>query len=308
MAIGEKKLANTELKPGMRVDDFTVAYRITRGMNTDVFAVWHHGLNTPLICKRLRPEGSGDRKWRALLRQEAAVLGQLNRPGIVRLIAYRARRPLPYILLEHVGEKTLRDKLAEEGPCAPDTAARVIQHVGAAVAYAHDRGFLHRDLKPSNIIMRDGRPVLVDFGVVWKWRGRRRPPDRCGTAQYLAPEQIERGSLTPAADVFGLGCLLFELLTAQRPFPRGRAGGESASSLAETYPQIREAPLRLARAGYAGPKRMEALVRRRLECDPRDRFATVPELLAELDQFTRVKIWPRSAARSATQFAPFGTA
>lgn len=284
---------------GARVDDFTIAYRIVRGMNADVFAVWHHDLCVPLICKRLRAEDAGDAKWRKLLRIEGAALARCNHPNIVRLIKQNQRARLPYILLEHVGGRTLAAQLLEERRFPVDLAVRIVQHTGAAVAYLHERGYIHRDLKPSNIILREGRPVLLDLGVVWAYAGGRRPPDCSGTPQYLAPEQIRRDPLSVRTDVFGLGCLLFELLTGERPFRPGADRRNRELPLVARYPQLAEEPLSVRRAGRRVSPKLQAIISRCLAPDPAARFSTVHELLVALDSFTRVKVWPRSALDGA---------
>lgn len=290
-------------QPGTRLDDFTIAYRISRGMNADVFAIWHHALLAPLVCKRLRPEESENRKWRGLLRREGEALARLTHPGIVRLIEQNHRCALPYLLLEHVGELTLRDRLKEEGALEIGQAIRLVQHVGGAVAHAHDRGFLHRDLKPSNVVLRDGRPVLIDFGVVWKWQPARRPPDRSGTPQYLAPEQIEREPLNPATDIYGLGVLLYELLTGTRPF---RPGVEDRTgTLAARYPQLNERPAPLSGHGREIPAGLAEVIYRCLSKRPAERYQRVRDLLGALDPFIRDTVWPEGAAAGGRSFDPF---
>jgi len=305
---------NLAPRPGTRIDDFTVAYRIACGMNADLFAVWHHGLRTPLVCKRLRPaavvtdddeHNRHGRKWRTLLRREGATLARLCHPGIVRLIGQRHDGEAPYLLLEHVGEQTLRDELRARARLPVDVSVRIVQHVGAAVAHAHARGYLHRDLKPSNVILRGGRPVLLDFGVAWKYAGNLRPPDRSGTPQRLAPEQITREPLTPPTDVFGLGVLLFELLTGVRPFRPGGRLYDLQAPLSEWYPQLLEPPLTLRRAGRRAPARLEGVVARCLAKDPSARFADVPQLLTALDEFTPLKVWPCTAVHEQPDFSPF---
>lgn len=302
MARAAAKGSHGAVGPGARIDDFTIAYRVRRGMNADIFAVWHHGLGTPLICKRLRPEDEGDAKWRRLLRAEGSALSKLNHPGIVRLIAQNQGARLPYLLLEHVGEKTLRDVMLKQGAFDTAQAVRILQHVGAAVAYVHDRGFLHRDLKPSNIILRGGRPVLLDFGIAWKMKSARRPPDCSGTPRYLAPEQVARALLTPATDVYGLGLLLFELLTGERAFRAGAAGQTGKLPLAERYPQLSDEPPGLHSAGQEVSRRLERTVARCLAREPGARFQSVRELLVELDHSTRLKVWPRAIESAAAAF------
>jgi eukaryotic-like serine/threonine-protein kinase len=284
---------------GTRVDDVTIAYRIARGMSGDVFAVWHHVLLAPLVCKRLRPSDHKHAAHRRRLRAEGHVLSLLEHPGIVRLMDQRHAGALPYLLLEHVGTRTLRDLLKADGPFEVAEGVRIVQHVAAAVAHVHARGFLHRDVKPSNVIMRDGRPVLLDFGVAWRLLPRRRPPDRSGTPQYLAPEQINRAALTPATDVWGLGVMLVELLTGERPFREGAKPGDAA--LPARYPQLVESP-RLARALPAGLVRV---IDACLEKRPRARLPSAMAVARALDPFTAVKIWPSALAGA---FEPFESA
>ena len=275
---------------GERIGDFTIAYRISSGMNTDVFAVWHHKLLAPLICKRLKPDAADNPKYRRLFFEEAEALAAMNHPGIVRLFEFNERVELPYLLLEHIGERTLRDELRENGAFAVSCAVRIVQHVAAAVRHIHSKGFLHRDLKPSNIILRGGRPVLIDFGVVWKIEPERTPPDRSGTPQYLAPEQIKREKLSPTTDVYGLGMLLFELLWGERPFSRGNESGESIP-LSERYPQLVENPKKFGESGQKIDAALAGTIYRCLEKSPEARFSNAVELMKELDPFTDLKIW-----------------
>ncbi|HEX7317253.1 MAG TPA: serine/threonine-protein kinase [Pyrinomonadaceae bacterium] len=297
-AFSDKSVAAEEPGPGTRIDDFTVAYRISRGMSADVFAVWHHGLLTPLVCKRLRTADAGSDKHRGLLRAECAALKRLSHPCVVRLLGENMRAPLPYLLLEHAGGRTLRDELRESGVFEQARAVRLVQHVGAGVAHAHERGLLHRDLKPSNVVLRAGSPVLIDFGVVWELGdGRRCPTDRSGTPQYLAPEQVTRSPLSTATDVYGLGAMLFELLAGERPF---RAGDEDwRASLSARYPQLAEEPNLAALSARGVTEGLVGVVGKSLSRNPLARFQTVAELLVALDEFTPVKVYPEQLTPEA---------
>lgn len=291
MTAAPSKSQAEEPGPGTRIDEFTVAYRISRGMSADVFAVWHHGLLTPLVCKRLRPADADSEKHRGLLRAECDALKRLCHPGIVRLLGENMRAPLPYLLLEHAGGRTLRDELRESGAFDVARAVRLVQHVGAAVAHTHAHGLLHRDLKPSNVALRGGRPVLLDFGVVWELgEGRRCPPDRSGTPQYLAPEQVTRSPLSTATDVYGLGAMLFELLAGERPF---RAGDEDRrATLSARYPQLAEGPNVAALSERNVPEALISAIQKCLARNPLVRFQTAAELLHALDEFTPSKVYP----------------
>jgi serine/threonine-protein kinase len=153
--------------------------------------------------------------------------------------------------------------------------------------------------------MRGGRPVLLDFGVVWKWRGGQRPPDFSGTPQYVAPEQILRQPLTPRTDVYGLGALLFELLTGARPFRASGSYTDPHAPLAARYPQLSEDPPPLHRLNRKVPKELQAGITRALQRDPNARYESVVAFLMALDQFTNTKIWPGEAMSNSIDFSPF---
>ena len=97
-------------------------------------------------------------------------------------------------------------------------------HVGAALSHVHDRGLLHLDVKPANVVVVKGRPILCDFGIA-RWQTDPRPNRVRGTETYIAPEECLLEEITPAADIFGLGATLYELLTGKLPFPE--MGGAS---------------------------------------------------------------------------------
>ena len=149
----------------------------------------------------------------------------------------------------------------------------------------HARGIVHLDLAPSNIILRrDGRPVLVDFGVA-RLVGNKRPPRVVGTDPYIAPEECLQGEVSWPADVFGFGVLLFELLTGRLPFPKG--------SRSEPFPQTCREPIRLRAVRTGVPKGLDDLVSSCLARDPSAR-PHLADLLPRLHDHIRngPRMWP----------------
>jgi serine/threonine protein kinase len=180
-----------------------------------VLIVWDHVGWCPQVCKLFSTRESAC--------QENATLQALDHPCIVRSFGMADETSL---LVEFVDGRTLADLLDSnpQGRLRVADALRVALHVGAALAHMHARGLVHLDLAPSNVILRrDGRPVLIDFGAARRV-DEARPSRPVGTDPYMAPEECGLRPVSPATDVFGLGVLLFELLTGELPFPRGTLG------------------------------------------------------------------------------------
>ncbi len=225
----------------------------------------------------------------ARLTREAAVLSSLDHPGLVRVIEIgRDERDRPFLVMERVHGETLRERLAREGPLAPNEAWRVVREVALALRTAHAAGVLHRDLTPSNVLLdRRGRAKLGDFGLARRAEDPRlsREGASTGTPAYMAPEQWWGAELDERTDVYGLGAILYECLAGQPPWH-----GEPADIL---HRVATGAPPPLAeRASVPAP--VLAFVHRCLAREPRERPADVLALVAEGDRaFER----PRRALR-----------
>jgi eukaryotic-like serine/threonine-protein kinase len=241
----------------------------------------------------------------------------LQHPNIVRFYGSGNVDGRTFLLLEYFPGPSLFDVL-ESMPRrrlhVPD-AIRAIMHVGAAVHYLHRQGFLYRDLKPGNVLLREGIPILVDFDVVRKI-DQRRPADRLGTAPYMAPEQVLKEPLTPAADVYGLGALLYEMLTGHWPTeepsdddewndwsddnmetfaPDGAELGEA--ELLARYPQLSCPPIPPREHHPRLDPELERILLRCLDPDSTQRYQTVSGLLAALAPMLkgRYRLWPKGA-------------
>jgi serine/threonine protein kinase len=164
-------------------------------------------------------------------------------------------------------------------------ALRISIHIGGALGHVHDRGLLHLDVKPSNVVVVKGRPILCDFGIA-RWQADPRPSRVYGTETYIAPEVCLLEEITPAADIFGLGATLYELLTGKLPFPeKGKD---------EPYPQVLQAPSSIRQHRPAVPIGLEKLVLSCLSRDPKAR----PNLAALLPSIHRYiasgpQMWPK---------------
>ncbi|MGL4551271.1 MAG: serine/threonine-protein kinase, partial [Gemmataceae bacterium] len=161
----------------------------------------------------------------ARFRTEAEAIARLNHPGIVQVFdtgewTPPGGTPLPYFSMEFCPGGSLAGQLKGE-PQTPAYAARTARDLALAAHAAHDAGVVHRDLKPANVLLRDGTPKITDFGLAKKLDvddGHTRSGTVMGTPSYMPPEQAAGEGVGPAADVYALGAVLYEMLVGQPPF------------------------------------------------------------------------------------------
>jgi len=201
---------------GDTIDGFRVERPLGRGGFGEVFLARDVRLGRRVALKVLRRErfGSADEVERFL--EEARTTARFSHPHIVAIHAVGEWEGRPYVALEYLEGQSLRERLLEGRPGVRE-AVRVALAIADALAEAHRRGVLHRDLKPGNVMIpRDGRVRVVDFGEA-------RPVDEAraegrGTPAYMPPERWRRDPEGPAADVWSLGIVLYELLSGRRPY------------------------------------------------------------------------------------------
>ena len=188
---------------------------LRRGRNLDVYDVWSERRACRCVVKSLRPDRLGREGPTRRLLEEGRLLCRLTHPHIVR--AYEViEAPLPMFVMETLVGETVGHMIeARELELSAEEVAYLGLHLASAVRYLHVHGWLHLDLKPSNVIAECGRAKLIDLSVA-------RPPGPAyggiGTFYYKSPEQIRGGELGPAADVWGIGTVLFEAATGQQAF------------------------------------------------------------------------------------------
>lgn len=216
--------------------------------------------------------------------REAEVLASLRHPGIVEYVAHGLTSDQrPYLAMEWLEGEELETILRRQ-PLPPHQAILLLRRLADALAFAHDRGITHRDLKPSNIILRAGRienPAIVDFGVA-RWLGRTLQRSRTGmligTPGYMAPEQARgQTDIGPSADVFALGCMLYQALMGKPPFAGDHITAVLTKVLFEEVP-----PIRFHRPDM--PEELDMLLSRMLLKDAAERPRDARALLQELDE------------------------
>lgn len=245
-----------------QIGRWRVRARLGRGATGEVFAV-EDAAGVTFALKRLLPHAAALQRANERLRREAHVLGELRHPNLVAVVEVGddAAGGVPFVVMEHVAGGTLaawlerarrdgRERAADTLPGPGGTWQRIAKFVGAlanGVATAHAAGVLHRDLKPGNVLLRaDGSPVVVDFGLAAGAAAATLTAtgDVLGTPNYMAPEQARGEQATPASDVYGLGSILFEMLTLQPP----RQGSDPLQVLTEARHRLPPTPRTIDRS------------------------------------------------------------
>ncbi|MHB8468494.1 MAG: serine/threonine-protein kinase [Gaiellaceae bacterium] len=228
-------------------------------------------LGRDVALKRLAENLARDDDLRARFVREARLAGRLHHPNVVAIYDVGESDGRPFIAMEHVDGETLAELLARRGPLPPDEAAALGIQACRALAAAHGAGLVHRDVKPQNLLLRnDGTLKLGDFGIAFGLEGTRLTiaGTVLGTAAYLAPEQARGEEVTAAADIYGLGAVLYELLSGRPP--------RQPTTLAELGGAHEIAPLE------GVPPTLEGIVMRCLAARPDARPASAAELAHEL--------------------------
>ena len=218
-------------------------------------------------------------------RNEAEAAAQLDHPHIVPVYEVGARTGHFFFsmkLIEGGGLDEQLDRFHDD----PQKAARLVTQIARAVHHAHQRGILHRDLKPSNILLdREGQPHVSDFGLAKRIEADTSLTQTgaiVGTPQYMAPEQTrgQMGAVTTATDVYGLGCLLYALLTGRPPF--------HGETVLETLEQVRERePEPPRRINAKVDRDLETICLKCLEKEPEQRYGSAQALAEELESWLR---------------------
>ena len=262
---------------GWRFGDYFIEGRIARGGMGVVYRAQQISLNRPVAIKMIIGGELASTEAVRRFRIEAEAAAKLRHPNIVAI----------YDVGEFDHEHFYAMELVEGGSLAEQTsweakaAAALIAKVARALAYAHEHGVLHRDLKPSNILIdTSGEPKLADFGLakfVAQDQGLTLSQAMLGSPGYMAPEQAKQGDVTTAADVYGLGAVLYELLAGRPPFAGGTAVETLRSVMDDEPPPLPKSV----------PRDLATICLKCLDKSPAGRYASARELADDCESFIR---------------------
>lgn len=278
------ELGDAEVDEAGRVHgDYDLLEEIGRGGTGVVFRARQRSLDRVVALKVLCSGPFADAAGRERLLAEARAVARLHHPHIVAVHEAGDLDGQPYFTMEWVEGRTLAD-VAQTGPVAPLRAAGWMRKVAAAVAHAHAAGVLHRDMKPSNILLdRADEPRVADFGLAKVADGAWAAAFTgalCGSPAYMPPEQADAalGPLGPTLDVYGMGAVLYELVTGRAPF--------AGPTVAAVLDRVRHHdPLSPRALNPAIPADLENIILQCLRKEPSRRYATAAELEADLQDF-----------------------
>jgi DNA-binding beta-propeller fold protein YncE len=244
---------------GSEVAGYRIEELIARGGMGVVYRATHLGLERQVALKVIARELAGREGFRERFLRESRLAARLDHPSVVPVYDSREVDGELIVAMRLVKGGDLRALIARDGPLPPGRALDLLGQVADALDAAHAAGIVHRDVKPHNILVEGDRAYLSDFGLAKAFdeSGAAGSSSVVGTAHYMSPEQWRGDSIGPAADVYSLGCVLYETVTGIAPFQRSESDPEPTM-----------------------PRGVEAAIRRAVAKEPTDRYRSAGELIA----------------------------
>ncbi|MDX3850382.1 protein kinase domain-containing protein [Streptomyces sp. AK02-01A] len=259
---------------------YRMTHRLGRGGMAEVFAAEDVRLGRTVAVKLLRADLAEDPVSKARFTREAQSVAGLNHHAVVAVYDSGEDtvngQTVPYIVMELVEGRTIRDLLVNAEAPPPEQALIIVSGVLEALAYSHQHGIVHRDIKPANVIItHSGAVKVMDFGIARALHGAQSTMTQTGmvmgTPQYLSPEQALGKAVDHRSDLYATGCLLYELLALRPPFT-----GETPLSV--VYQHVQDIPVPPSEVSDGAPPELDGLVMRSLAKEPDDRFQSAEEM------------------------------
>jgi tetratricopeptide (TPR) repeat protein len=248
-----------------------------------VYRARHLRLNRLVALKVIRAGSHASVTALVRFRHEAEAVARLQHPHVVQIYDVGEHHGLPYLALEFVEGGSLAQRI-NGTPLPPQQAVQLLELLAGAIHFAHERNLIHRDLKPANVLLTaDGTPKITDFGLAKSLDSGAEATasgEILGTPSYMPPEQADSKGrpIGPAADIYALGAILYELLTGRPPF--------NAATVLETVAQvIADDPVPPRQLQPRTPRDLETICLKCLRKDPRQRYGSAAELTEDLRRF-----------------------
>ena len=283
---------------GYRIEEL-----IGRGGMGVVYRAHDLRLKRPVALKLVAPSLARDARFRDRFARESELVMSLEHPNVVPIYDAGDVDVHVYLAMRLVDGGDLGSLLRAEGALEPSRAIAICTQVAAALDAAHERGLVHRDVKPSNVLLDGTEHVyLADFGLTRRLDDKLSESalDRSiGTPAYLAPEQLEGCPVDGSVDVYALGCVLYECLTGEPPFPR-------SSRLAAAWAHLEEEPPKPSRQQAGLPEAIDPVVAKALAKEPEQRYPTCEALISAAQEALGLGTPPTSHRRRTLLLAGAG--
>ncbi len=264
---------------GTEVAGYRIERLIGRGGMSVVYLAEHLRLGRKVALKILAPELAENQKFRDRFLRESKVAASIDHPNIVPIYDADESEGLLYIAMRYVEGTDLHDLIRAEGALEPVRTASIVGQVASALDAAHATGLVHRDVKPGNVLLTpDEHVYLSDFGLTKRAlsvSGLTQTGQLVGTIDYVAPEQIKGDPVDARADVYSLGCILFECLTGEVPYPR-------EMEVAVLWGHVQEAPPSVTAERPDLPEELDDVVTHAMAKEPDERTPSAGAVATEL--------------------------
>ena len=291
-------------------DRYELGAVIGSGGMSEVFAATDTLIGREVAVKMLRIDLAKDPNFRERFRREAQNSGRLSHSSIVAVFdtgeVDKDGTSVPYIVMERVQGRNLREVVTEDGVFTPVEAANILIPVCEALQASHDAGIIHRDVKPANIMITNtGGVKVMDFGIARAVNDSTSAMTQTsaviGTAQYLSPEQARGKPADARSDIYATGCVMYELVTGKPPF-------EGESPFAVAYQHVQEDPTPpsdfIADLTPTSAVNVDAVVLTAMAKHPADRYQTASEMAADLGRLSRNAVSHAARAHVETEEEP----
>lgn len=261
------------------VERYRIQSKLGSGGMSTVYLAVDLTLDRPVAVKLLHREISGTDHQLERFRKEAKSAARLSNPNLVPVIDAGEQNGRPFIVFEYVEGQTLKEVIISSGPLPVDQAVAYAIEIARGLQTAHENRLVHRDIKPQNVLIdREGRARVTDFGIARSLEdeGVTDTGEVVGTTDYVSPEQASGEPADERSDIYALGIVLYELLTGEVPF---QAESQVAVAMKHVSQQIPD--VAAVRPGV--PTTVAAVVDKATEKDPEYRYATIAEMIADLE-------------------------
>jgi eukaryotic-like serine/threonine-protein kinase len=270
-------------------DRFRLEEKVGSGGMSSVYRAYDPTLERHVAIKLMHRDISSDPDQLERFRREARAVAQLNHPHVVTVIDAGEDEGAPYIVFEYVEGETLKERIRRLGRLPVSEAVAYAIEIGRALECAHDNKLVHRDVKPQNVLIDpDGRAKVTDFGIArsMEAQGLTATGRVLGTTDYVSPEQALGHEVTEQSDIYSLGIVLYEMLTGEAPFIADTQVAVAMKHVKDPLPDVQRRRPEISAT-------LAAVVERATAKETENRYATVPDLVHDLEEVLAIE-----AARS----------